>query len=115
MAGYNLLNEPADESRSVVGPFYRRLVTAIRAVDPDHTVFLDGNTYATEFDIFDEPVRERRLYVARLMCMPASAAARTTVREEAEQKFLKRSAYARSTGSSDPGGRVRTDLHRQRG
>src|SRR5215212_1891592 len=51
----NLLNEPADESRSVVGPFYRRLVTAVRAVDPDHTVFLDGNTYATEFDIFDEP------------------------------------------------------------
>src|SRR5829696_7719259 len=39
------LNEPADESRSVVGPFYRRLVAAIRAVDPDHTVFLDGNTY----------------------------------------------------------------------
>ena len=44
VAGYNLLNEPADESRSVVGPFYRRLVTAIRAVDPDHTLFLDGNT-----------------------------------------------------------------------
>ena len=29
--------------------------TAIRAVDPDHIVFLDGNTYATEFDMFDEP------------------------------------------------------------
>ena len=34
VAGYNLLNEPSDESRSVVGPFYRRLVSAIRAVDP---------------------------------------------------------------------------------
>ena len=44
-----------DESRNVAGPFYRRLVTAIRAVDLDHTVFLDGNTSATEFDIFDEP------------------------------------------------------------
>ena len=31
------------------------LVSAIRVVDPDHVVFLDGNTYATEFDVFDEP------------------------------------------------------------
>jgi len=52
VAGYNLLNEPADESRAVVGPFYERLVAAVRAVDPDHILFLDGNTYSTEFDIF---------------------------------------------------------------
>jgi endoglucanase len=52
VAGYNLLNEPADESRAVVGPFYQRLVAAVRAVDPDHILFLDGNTYSTEFDIF---------------------------------------------------------------
>ncbi|MGI3779757.1 MAG: glycoside hydrolase family 5 protein, partial [Janthinobacterium lividum] len=32
VAGYNLLNEPSDESREVVGPFYSRLVAAIRAV-----------------------------------------------------------------------------------
>ena len=25
VAGYNLMNEPADESRAVVGPFYERL------------------------------------------------------------------------------------------
>ncbi len=55
VAGYNPINEPADESRAVVGPFYRRLVEAIRAVDKEHILFLDGNTYSTEFDIFDQP------------------------------------------------------------
>jgi endoglucanase len=54
VAGYNLLNEPADESRAVVGRLYQRLVTAVRAIDPDHILFLDGNTYSTEFDIFSE-------------------------------------------------------------
>ena len=32
VAGYNLMNEPADESRAVVGPFYERLSASIRAV-----------------------------------------------------------------------------------
>jgi endoglucanase len=98
VAGYNLLNEPADESRSVVGPFYRRLVTAIRAVDPDHTVFLDGNTYATEFDIFDEPF-ENAVYTLHDYVDAGLGRSPHYSREEAEQKFLKRSAYARSTGS----------------
>ena len=114
VAGYNLLNEPADESRSVVGPFYRRLVTAIRAVDPDHTVFLDGNTYATEFDIFDEPF-ENAVYTLHDYVPAGLGRSPHYSREEAEQKFLQRSAYARSTGTPDPGGRVRTDLHRERG
>ena len=56
VAGYNLMNEPADESRAVVGPFYERLAAAIRAVDPDHILFFDGNTYSTEFDFFGEPL-----------------------------------------------------------
>ena len=98
MAGYNLLNEPADESRNVVGPFYRRLVTAIRAVDPDHTVFLDGNTYATEFDIFDEPF-ENAVYTLHDYVPAGLGRSPHYSRDEAEQKFLQRSAYARSTGT----------------
>jgi endoglucanase len=62
VAGYNPINEPADESRSIVGPFYRRLSEAIRKVDSDHILFLDGNTYSTEFDIFDE-VWDNTVYV----------------------------------------------------
>ena len=54
-AGYNLLNEPADPSGEVVGPFHDRLVAAIREIDRDHIVFVDGNTYSTDFSMFAEP------------------------------------------------------------
>jgi endoglucanase len=98
VAGYNLLNEPADESRSVVGPFYQRLVAAIRAVDPDHTVFLDGNTYATEFDIFPEPF-DNAVYTLHDYVPAGLGRSPHYSREEAEQKFLQRSEHARSTGT----------------
>lgn len=55
VAGYNPINEPADPTAQVVGPFYRRLVEAIRGVDEDHILFLDGNRYALDFHFFGEP------------------------------------------------------------
>ncbi len=56
VAGYDLLNEPVanappsggfDKARYVPGwealnALYRRTVAAIRAIDPDHIIFLDG-------------------------------------------------------------------------
>jgi endoglucanase len=55
VAGYNPINEPADPSEQRVGPFYTRLVQAIREVDPDHILFLDGNRYGLDFHMFGEP------------------------------------------------------------
>jgi endoglucanase len=98
VAGYNLLNEPSDESRAVVGPFYQRLVKAIRAIDPQHVLFLDGNTYATEFDIFTEPF-ENAVYTLHDYVPAGLGRSPYYSREEAEQKFLQRSEYARATGS----------------
>lgn len=54
VAGYNLLNEPADEDGTRVGPLYVRIIEAIRRIDPDHLVFLDGNTYGTEFEVLGD-------------------------------------------------------------
>jgi endoglucanase len=62
VAGYNLMNEPADESRQVVGPYSKRLFDAIREIDPDHTIYLDGNTYSIEFDIFEDPPGPNTVY-----------------------------------------------------
>jgi endoglucanase len=56
VAGYNVLNEPADETNTALVDFYRRAVSAIREVDPRHLVFLDGNRYAREFPEFGEPL-----------------------------------------------------------
>ncbi|PVZ96358.1 glycoside hydrolase family 5 [Amnibacterium flavum] len=108
VAGYNLMNEPADPSRKVVGPFYERLFEAVRAIDPDHIVFNDGNTYSTEFDIFGEPwpntVYTLHDYVSaglgRGLDYPGFNMDGVWIdRDFARAKFLQRSEYARGSGT----------------
>ncbi len=55
IAGYNLLNEPSDPSGSAIGPFYQRIVAAVRNMDPDHIIFLDGNRFSQDFSGFGPP------------------------------------------------------------
>jgi aryl-phospho-beta-D-glucosidase BglC (GH1 family) len=107
VAGYNPVNEPADESREVVGPFYRRLVEAIRRVDGRHVLFLDGNTYSTEFDVFDE-AWDNTVYVCHDYAAPGLGAGGdypgTTGgayydRAALERKYRERTAYSERTGT----------------
>ncbi|MEO3924066.1 cellulase family glycosylhydrolase [Micromonosporaceae bacterium B7E4] len=56
VAAYNPVNEPADPSGEVIGPYSRRLVEAIRQVDPEHIVILEGNRYSNDFDVYGEPL-----------------------------------------------------------
>jgi endoglucanase len=53
VAGYDLINEPADPTGEAVVPFFHRLMDAIRMVDPSHILFIEGNTYARDFQGFD--------------------------------------------------------------
>jgi len=53
VAGYNPMNEPADPSHVGLQVFYARVEKAIREVDPDHILYLDGNTYAMDFSAFE--------------------------------------------------------------
>ncbi|GAA3558038.1 hypothetical protein GCM10022197_11710 [Microlunatus spumicola] len=107
VSGYNLMNEPADATRQRVGPYYDRLVAAVKAVDPDHLIFLDGNTYSTEFEFFEEPqdgvVYALHDYVAsgfgRGGPYPGVTDGTYIDRDVVEEKFLKRSEYARRTGT----------------
>jgi len=52
VAGYNPMNEPGDPAHTNLQAWYARVEKAIRAVDPDHILFLDGNTYAMDFSAF---------------------------------------------------------------
>jgi endoglucanase len=106
VAGYNLLNEPADESRTSVAAFYSRLVAAVRAVDPHHILFLDGNTYSTEFDCFDDGW-DNAVYVCHDYALPGLGAGGPYPgetrgawfdRSVLEEKFLQRSAHIRDMG-----------------
>src|SRR3954462_15250180 len=98
VAGYNLMNEPADESRAVVGPYYERLSTAIRAVDADHILLFDGNTYSTEFGFFGDPL-DNAVYTLHDYVPAGLGREDVYDRDAAERKFLERSAYARRTGT----------------
>ncbi len=100
VAGYNLMNEPADETGAKVGPVYRELFETVRAIDPDHIVYLDGNTYSTDFSMFDdEPwpnvVYSLHDYIAASLGRGGPYAGR----QAALDKFLERSEYARRTGT----------------
>ncbi|KAF8152297.1 glycoside hydrolase [Crassisporium funariophilum] len=54
IAGYNPLNEPTDSKHTRVITFYDRVYNAIRAIDPDHAIFFDGNTFASDFSHFGD-------------------------------------------------------------
>ena len=107
VAGFNLLNEPADESGEVLPRFYRRLVDAVRAVDSRHVLFLDGNRYATDFSCFPEPF-DNSVYAAHDYALPGFAEATGypgTVRgeyidrEAVEETFLRRTEFMHRTGT----------------
>ncbi len=56
VAGYNPMNEPWDPTERLIEPVYRRLVEAIRAIDPQHLIFLEGNRYSRDFHMFGDPL-----------------------------------------------------------
>ncbi|TVY64898.1 Beta-xylosidase [Fusarium oxysporum f. sp. cubense] len=53
VAGYNLLNEPADSQHTRLIAWYERAEREIRAVDPETILFIDGNTYSMDFSRFE--------------------------------------------------------------
>ncbi|WP_432840065.1 glycoside hydrolase family 5 protein [Dactylosporangium sp. CA-092794] len=107
VAGYNLVNEPADPTRRKAGPLYRRMVEAIRARDPWHVLFLDGNTYATEFDIFDGTIPNAVYTVHDYVeagflpdgRYPGPHAGQTVDKAYIERCFLERTEFQRRTGT----------------
>ena len=50
---------------------YDRAVEAVRRVDPDHIIFLDGNRYSTDFSAFENvPVYPNTVYTAHDYALP---------------------------------------------
>lgn len=107
VAGYNPINEPADAWGEALGPFYRRLEAAIRAVDPHHILFLDGNRYSTQFDQLGDPM-PNCVYTAHDYALPGFAdgggypgvsRGKYIDRDQVEETFLERTKYMRETGT----------------
>lgn len=75
VAGYNVMNEPVTNAPrgrfgsdaytpdwDALNAVYRRVVTAIRALDPHHLVFLEGDLFSTRFEGLDAPFAENLVY-----------------------------------------------------
>jgi endoglucanase len=75
VAGYDLMNEPADPSGKKLFPYYKRLREAIMKVDSKHIMFLEGDRYATEFDMFTE-TWDNAVYTNHDYAAPGSISAR---------------------------------------
>jgi endoglucanase len=107
VAGYNPINEPGDAVGETIGPFYRRLEAAVRAVDPHHVLFLDGNRYSTQFDQLGDPL-PNSVYTAHDYALagfpdsgpyPGTSRGQHVDRDAVERTFLARTAYMRETGT----------------
>jgi aryl-phospho-beta-D-glucosidase BglC (GH1 family) len=68
IAGYDVVNEPLSypplepENFANINRAYRRIVRAIRAIDPDHIIFLEGDTFAGRFNGLDAPFADNLVY-----------------------------------------------------
>jgi endoglucanase len=108
VAGYNIMNEPADPDGTMIKPFYDRVVQAVRQVDPGHIIFLDGNRYATDFSAFAGlPVYPNTVYTAHDYALPGFIYGGPypgltqgvyVDRDQLEQAFVRRTEFMRVTG-----------------
>lgn len=107
VAGYNLLNEPDDPSRQAIGPFYRRLIAAIREIDPHHLIVIDDNSSAVDgfeelglggsgivYAVHQYPV----IGAAGPVPYPGFREGKQWDRAAVEAEFLDRSAWIREHG-----------------
>jgi hypothetical protein len=103
------MNEPGDVEGTKIKPFYDRVVAAVRAVDPDHIIFLDGNRYSTDFSAFEGfPAYPNTVYSAHDYKLPGFVFGGPypgitqgvyVDRAQLERTFLDRTEFMRSTGT----------------
>jgi aryl-phospho-beta-D-glucosidase BglC (GH1 family) len=64
VAAYDLLNEPSlpRGHASELVALYSDIIGAIRSVDRNHLVMLEGDTYATDFSMFSKPLDANQAY-----------------------------------------------------
>jgi aryl-phospho-beta-D-glucosidase BglC (GH1 family) len=62
IAGYDLLNEPDPPSGHALVDVYTRIIRAIREVDADHLIVLEGASAARDFSMFSAPLDPNQIF-----------------------------------------------------
>ncbi len=75
VAGYDLLNEPLPERtgaaakyKSQLEPLYRRITQAIRQVDTNHLIIVEGANWANDWSVFTKPFDPNLVYQFHYYC-----------------------------------------------
>ena len=74
--GYDLLNEPIphypklQSYNSKLEPVYKKLVSAVRSVDPNHVVIFGGAQWDTNFAVFGPPFDKNAMFTFHKYWMP---------------------------------------------
>ena len=99
VAGYNPINEPCDPLHHRLPAFYVRFEKAIRAIDPNHILWLDGNTFAAEWIGFDSvlPNCVYSLHDYSMMGFPTGSRYKGTSdqKQKLEDQFVRKSEFQR--------------------
>jgi len=82
VAGYNVMNEPVtgafdghyaygyQPGWEIINTIYRRVVEAIRKIDSEHIIFLEGDRYSSMFDGLDAPFDANLVYSSHNYSVP---------------------------------------------
>lgn len=106
VAGFNLLNEPADEDGDRLVTWYDEAARRVRAVDPERMLFLDGNRYSTDFSMFTDAL-PNTVYAAHDYVTagidphghyPGSVNGEVYDKDSIHKTFLRRTAFMRERG-----------------
>jgi endoglucanase len=106
VAGYNVMNEPEAKEAKWLNRYYHRVTDAMRAIDPDHILFLEGNHYSQQFHELDQPFDNNTVYSSHNYVIPAlddgeypgTFHGKLYGREQLEQSYLERTAWIREQG-----------------
>jgi endoglucanase len=89
VAGYDLLNEPAPPNGAALTDVYARIIAAIREVDPDHLIVLEGGDAARDFSMFTAPLDPNQIFSFHIY---------TWFGNDAAKRVARYAAFARATG-----------------
>jgi endoglucanase len=62
VAGYDLINEPLPPNGAILNDLERRITAAIRSVDPDHMLIIEGGAFSSDFSMFPAPISGNQAY-----------------------------------------------------
>lgn len=104
VAGYNPINEPCDPLHYRLPAFYARLEKAVRKIDPEHILWLDGNTFAAEWKGFEAvlPNCVYSLHDYSMMGFPTGTRYKGTEEQKKRlaDQFLRKSEFQRGKGTA---------------